>query len=108
MPTQYRQGDILLVKFDVTPLALSAARPVPRVNSRLILAYGEVTGHAHAIDSAQAELLQDPRGRIYLRTGEACHLTHEEHAPIHLEEGVYQVVHQREYLPGRGARSVRD
>ncbi len=108
MPTQYRQGDILLVRLRACPPALTAGRRVPRVNGRLVLALGEATGHAHAIESPLAELVEHSDGRLYLRTQRACELTHEEHAPVWLEAGVYQVIRQREYVPGMERRVVRD
>lgn len=45
MDTQYRHGDVFLNRIDAIP---DGAKPVPSDNGRTILAYGEVTGHAHA------------------------------------------------------------
>ena len=55
-------------------------------------AYGEVTGHAHIIDApeSQATLLMAERTR-FLRLIADVDLTHEEHAPIHLPAGTYEV-----------------
>jgi hypothetical protein len=97
MARQYRQGDVLLVRLDRTLGPDSALTPVPRTDGRRVLASGEATGHAHAIESDLAELLQDRNGRLYLRLRGGCELTHEEHSPIRLEVGVYRVVRQREY-----------
>jgi uncharacterized membrane protein (UPF0182 family) len=104
--TQYRQGDVLLIK--VTPRSSARATPVPPVDGRVILAYGEQTGHAHAIDAALAELFDEHQGQLYLRVTRPGSLGHEEHAPIALEPGWYQVVHQREYMDGMTWRRVRD
>jgi len=94
----YRQGDVLLIKRD--GVSLAEAQAVPRVRGRVILASGEATGHAHAISSPLAELFEDrDDGLLYLRVSGLCDLTHEEHNPITLEEGVYEVRRQREYLP---------
>lgn len=97
----YRQGDVLVVS---TEHVLSgAAVSMPRDRGRLVLARGEATGHAHAIHSALAELFQERDGRLYLRVRdgaeEVC-LSHEEHDTIVLPPGLYQVVRQREYVPG--------
>jgi hypothetical protein len=108
MPTQYRQGDILLVRLRARPPALAAGRRVPRVNGRRGLALGEAPGHAHAIESPLAELVEHGDGRLYLWARRACELAHEEHAPMWLEAGVYQVIRQREYVPGAERRVVRD
>jgi hypothetical protein len=50
MASQYRQGDVLLIKIDGIPKQASAEKNPDRI----VLAYGEVTGHAHAISSRQA------------------------------------------------------
>jgi hypothetical protein len=99
--THFRQGDVLLLAID--PDSLPAyARPVPRRGGRVVLAEGEVTGHAHAISSPAATLLRTgynadlPR---FLRTSAPVDLVHEEHATITLPEGLYAVVIQREYVP---------
>jgi hypothetical protein len=43
---QYRQGDVLIERIAKMP---TSTTPVARDAGRVILAYGEVTGHAHAI-----------------------------------------------------------
>src|SRR3954453_10783779 len=49
----YRQGDVLIARIDEVPEDLEA---VPRDKGRVVLAYGEVTGHAHAV-RGEVELL---------------------------------------------------
>jgi hypothetical protein len=94
-PAQARQGDVLLVPVDGIP---AAARPVRRTIGRVILAEGEVTGHAHAIRSPAATLLRAGDER-YLRVAAPVTLDHEEHARIEVAPGTYRVVIQREYVP---------
>ena len=99
--TMYRQGDVLLVS---TAHSLTRpAVPVPRDRGRLVLARGEATGHAHAIQSALAELFEERDGRRFLRVlggpEDVC-LLHEEHDTIVLPPGLYEVIRQREYIPG--------
>jgi len=64
---------------------------------RIVLAYGEVTGHAHAVSVMQAQMYAD--GDVatlwFMRQRD---LVHEEHSTIHLPPGVYRVVQQREYV----------
>jgi hypothetical protein len=94
---QYRQGDVLLVRIDKLPRGL---RQVPRDGGRVVLAYGEATGHAHAIADTGADLLASDLEERFLRiVGDFATLTHEEHAPITLPRGAYRVVRQREYTP---------
>lgn len=98
--TMYRQGDLLLVRTDHQPTG--DATRVPRERGRLILARGEATGHAHAIDSALAELFSERDGRLYLRVlkgAERICLVHQEHDAIALVPGLYEVIRQREYTP---------
>ncbi len=67
---------------------------------RLVLASGEASGHAHVIDNPDAELFDDPlTGRRFLRLVAESKLTHEEHSPIALPPGLYEVRRQRSYHP---------
>ncbi len=96
--TIYRQGDVLLVAINSIPA--NARTEVARDNGRIVLAYGEVTGHAHAIHDTEAVLLAAPDTEDrFLRIMDASgvELTHEEHATIALPPGDYLVRRQREY-----------
>jgi hypothetical protein len=105
---RYRQGDVYLVKADgdIPP----AAQPITRDRGRVVLAYGEVTGHAHVIVSPEVELFATTAEAAdrWLRVGpNGATLTHDEHAAIALEPGVYRVRIQREYSP-EAIRRVAD
>lgn len=104
MAKQYRQGDVLLVKTGMTDVPEEAVKET--AERRVVLAYGEVTGHAHAIDIAHAGLYQWKNQRL-LEAKPGATLVHEEHSAIDLEPGVYQVIQQREYEPG-SSRPVID
>lgn len=107
MGPHYRQGDVLLVAVPNIP---EDARPLPRDQGRVVLALGEATGHAHAIADPQAALLETELGERFvhvLREGGVL-LRHEEHGPVLLPQGAYQVRRQREYAPGAGPRMVTD
>lgn len=100
MTTLYRQGDVLIELIGEMPDGLV---PVERDQGRVILAYGEVTGHAHAIAEPDVELftredMTEMEGR-FLRVEREAHLRHEEHATITLPPGMYRVKRQREYAP---------
>ena len=94
---QYRQGDVFIerTKDKVT------GKPVPRdAQGRVVLAYGEVTGHAHAIYGAQVLMFRDDAlARTFLTVKEKAELVHEEHDTIVIEPGDYEIIHQREYRP---------
>ena len=107
--TTYRQGDILLIATDAVP---ADAVPVTPTEGRHILATGETTGHAHAIEaSATTAYLAAPNREMYplVKEGEAL-LRHEEHGPIVLPPGAYVVRRQREWSAGEAGhwRQVAD
>lgn len=75
---------------------------------RLVLALGEVTGHAHAV-VGPGELVREagPFGPMLLHLPKGGRVVHEEHAAIALPKGWYRVIRQREYVPG-SVRIVAD
>ena len=100
MPKAYRHGDVLVLSGGAIPKA--AKRLAHRV-----LAEGEVTGHKHQMTQGDATLY-DHEGTLFLRVeSETATLTHEEHKPIVLPHGDYQIRIQREYEP-EGWRNVAD
>jgi len=101
----YRQGDVGLLRIAKLPYQAVAVES----RGRIVLAYGEATGHAHAIDvsAGQARLWRSAKS-AYVEVRNSADLRHEEHAPIRLEPGVYRVVLQREYDPVTAVRPVRD
>lgn len=103
----HRQGDVLLVPIDRVPETAAPVRPHRR---GLVLAEGEVTGHAHVIAGSGAELLgEESSDRAFLRVLEEAGvaLTHEEHATILVPPGIFEVRRQREYTPAE-IRRVTD
>lgn len=105
MPQQYRQGDVFLVRVESLPKNVTKTK---RDNGRVILAYGERTGHAHALVEKDVTLYQtEDKSRFLEIRKNAANLSHEEHATITLEPGVYEVVQQREYSP-EAIRNVAD
>ena len=121
----YRQGDVLFRQIERLPNGQQKKR------ENATVAYGEVTGHSHAIaveDRCVAEVLEIGDG-LYVSVSEAgvrltardqaisdamfggptssdliqeamgATFVHEEHGPITLPPGNYQVTIQREYSP---------
>lgn len=105
MRPQIRQGDVFLLP--VKKQDVSNAKEEERDNGRVILAYGEVTGHAHAISSKAATLYAVEENLKILRVEEEAELVHEEHGSATLIKGDYQVIRQRENTP-LGWRIVAD
>src|ERR1019366_7498116 len=99
----YRQGDVLIVR-----LADDATRPGTDdkvTTEKIILAYGEVTGHAHRLSyspgKARIKAFKTPtlvNDRL-MTLDEVAKLLHEEHGEITLPAGDYIVRQQREYSP---------
>lgn len=92
---QRRQGDVLTMK---TKVAKTGLKPIDREAGRVILAHGEVTGHAHAISEQAVKFLtnESTLQRI-LEIKEPATLRHEEHRAFELPVGDYEVVIQREW-----------
>jgi hypothetical protein len=92
-----RQGDVLVRAIASIPAGVT---PIPRDGGRIVLAYGEATGHSHAIAAPEpeAQLLTDEERRRFLRLVADVDLVHEEHATVRLPAGLYEVVQQRVYV----------
>lgn len=113
MKTMFRQGDVLLILVGAIPAGAKDVTP----EKRIVIAEGEVTGHAHAIypEAEQKQRtkpglparLWDAGAERFVQVLEKTALRHEEHAPVELPPGNYQVVHQREYSPSE-IRRVAD
>lgn len=121
---QAMQGDVFIKRIDSLP---DGTVGIEREAGRVVLAHGEVTGHAHAISEQHVQQFRAPDGAptlegagIRLRAGgglpaqtylvvedSPCMLRHEEHSPIQIQPGVYQITRQREYVEGE-IRNVAD
>lgn len=115
-----RQGDVLLIPVDADVAGEAGQAPavrhkVARVGGKLVLAEGEATGHAHVVAEAHARLEKQEYGtrravwinrrawsdsRIVLVVEDRpAQLRHEEHDPLIIPEGAYEVRRQREFRP---------
>lgn len=107
---QYRQGDVFLE--EVSDLPDSIRRLDHRKTYDIILAYGEVTGHAHRIGMTEDvfffEDLNDKNQNFLKVDNNPVYLRHEEHETIEIPPGLYVVRRQREYVPGGVPRVVED
>jgi hypothetical protein len=103
----FRQGDVLIRQVAKLPKGATAVKN----EGRIVLAHGEVTGHAHAvaIDEAVEYGMADAAGAVrrFLAVASSATVKHEEHAAIPLPAGVYEIVQQREYSP-QEIRNVAD
>jgi flavin-binding protein dodecin len=125
---QIRQGDVLIQQVVALPTCCTEQ---PTEGNRIVLAYGEVTGHAHAIydhinlapmspaaadeiaenaiarAQSKARLLVAPDGNRYLQVTETVTLKHEEHTQHIVPPGIYHLPTQVEYSPSE-LRQVAD
>jgi hypothetical protein len=106
----YRQGDVLIQRVKALPKGQHGSKKVASENGRIVLAYGEVTGHSHAVvtpdqEAELFELIQEIER--YLVVNRTTTVVHEEHGAIELAPGVYRVWIQLEYQPGE-IRNVSD
>lgn len=105
----YRQGDILIVPAsnDEVSKAAQDGHQIAHERERLILAYGESTGHTHAILEAPIEMFEVDNGKIagqFIRAAVPFAVVHEEHAPLKLPVGNFRIIRQREYTPATQGR----
>jgi len=97
---QHRQGDVIMERIDTIPEGLANH---PREGGRLILAHGEVTGHAHAITEQQfAHMWTNGKTdtvdeELFLKADVPLKVTHEEHGTIELGMGNWKITRQKEY-----------
>lgn len=104
----YRQGDVLIRQVEEIPEGLEKEE---RDNGRVVLAYGEVTNHCHAIHGLDAAMFRDQglaKRFLEVTSLDGEPLTHEEHDTIVLPKGKYEIIIQKEYQPGAVPRQVQD
>jgi hypothetical protein len=104
----FRQGDVLIRECPEPP---AISTDVARDKGAVVLAYGEVTGHSHAIHNPKVKLFRDSGNgaSTFLTVADpaGADLQHEEHATINLPAGNYEITIQREYSP-EAIRNVAD
>jgi hypothetical protein len=111
--TYVRQGDLLFVPLDLDKaehIVADAMSERCRKTSG-VLAEGEATGHHHRIateDLEKVEVYETWRGTYLRVTGDKISIVHEEHGPVELERGEYEMHRAREwdYRQGLGRQVV--
>lgn len=110
-PLQLAQGDLLFV---AVPAEDFRGEPAPKDEyGRYILARGEATGHVHAIDAPEVEIVKRD-GVMYLKVDAPSEVRHEtapnvltmEHNTVTLQPGTWQLKRQFEW--DMGARLMAD
>ena len=115
-PLQFiRQGDVTLIapshpSYRRPEGKLTAMRDQPTLDNRLVLAYGEATGHHHSVDRAVATISLDEGGVTYLTIAELTEVQHQEHGAAVIEPMAepWQVVIPSEWTDAQEPRRVVD
>lgn len=122
----YRQGDVLIEKISDLPEDVEL-EDRDELN-RIVLAHGEVTGHAHAVKENSAKSFISKKvnysgsdskvrsditsfsdaERFLVVEDDGANVVHEEHSTIQLDKGVYKITRQREYAGNKEVRWVAD
>ena len=93
-----RQGDVILVKVESVP---EGGVELPREQGRIVLAYGEITGHSHSVAEVEVKWIE-ARGERYLVSDVPFTVRHQEHDAQFVAPGAWwvgvQVEHQREEI----------
>lgn len=95
------QGDVLLWPIEALPDGWDEL-----TGTRHVLALGEVTGHSHVLEGAT--LLRSASGERVVNVGDGAALRHEDHGPIAVAPGAYEVRQQTEPDLLGGFRAVAD
>ncbi len=92
----FRQGDVLLQQVKSLPKGAKDETP----QGRIVLAFGEVTGHAHAIENEHKSCRYwSAEGERFLQVLTTSELRHEEHSTVTLPPGIYKLPSQVQYTP---------
>lgn len=99
----YRQGDVLFTRIEKLPGGRRKRRPDGHILE------GEATGHVHRVETLEAAEVLEIEAGLYMRVSAegGVAIVHEEHSPLLLPPGDYEVTRQREYSPEQ-IRSVAD
>lgn len=96
-----QQGDVLIRRAEIPKNA-------KRKDGRAIVAYGEATGHCHEVIGDGVQVYEE-NGTLYVSAPSGGTIKHEEHKPITLPPGEYQIGIVKEYDHFvEEARNVRD
>lgn len=108
---QYFQGDVAFIPVmdpaEITRVHTKGQELDPELPDRHILVEGEATGHHHSVAVAASVVAMLASVRYLEILGEdGTEVTHQEHYPVHLPQGMYIVRRQREFAAERGSGQV--
>lgn len=89
----YRHGDVLLTRVEKAegdPITHDGSYP---------LAFGEITGHKHLLTVKNPENMKITKvgNNLFICLMEVGTLSHEEHAKLEIDPGIYKMTTEREF-----------
>lgn len=79
------QGDVTFIPVKAVPVGVKKVADG-------VIARGETSGHSHRVGTLEAAELYAIEGKMFLQVGESgVSIVHEEHAPVTLEPGNYEI-----------------
>ncbi len=100
-----RQGDVYVIGINDIPKNYTEIKEDEKKG--IILAHGEVTGHAHAIKNTYGIKMVASNEKTFLMAIKNFEVTHEEHYKFNMPFGNYRVIKQKEYIQ-KTEREVTD
>lgn len=105
----YRQGDVSLHKIKSLPKDL---KQMPNN----VLAYGEITGHRHFLNTTEQVLFRDNQGAAFIQLKQDTELIHsgpdlipvydietatrnDKHLSFTVQKGIYKIEYEKEFSP---------
>jgi len=105
----YRQGDVSLHKIKSLPKDLKPAKDN-------VLAYGEITGHRHFLNTSEQVVFADRNGDKFVELKQDVELVHsgpdlipvydvetatrnDKHLTFAVEKGIYKIEYEQEFSP---------
>ncbi len=87
-----QQGDVIIRRIERIP---EGVKHVSKTTRGFVLAEGEATGHAHVIEDNVEMYEKD--GVLFIKVDKRVTVKHEEHKPITLSKGIYEIGFVREF-----------
>ena len=85
---QLQQGDVICQRVEKLP----EGAVMRDLSFRgYVLAEGEKTGHRHTTAPNPDVEMYEWDGKMYLKTKSSCTITHEEHQPLTLDPGIWEI-----------------
>ncbi len=106
MTQQYVQGDVMFIR-NGKEYTTKEWRKLEPINGIHIIARGEKTGHTHTVDANAVDLFELATGRVVV-VNQPVFVYHQEHDPLELPPGEYDIITQRQYTAQEAPRRVYD